>query len=135
MQPLPFHPLTHLAWMRTRFAAERTLMSWNRVALTLIGFGFTIWQFFRLPHDSAALHLTPQAAGTGAIGIFFVLAGTVGTLIALGQYLFYLGYLHGEEFAPNGLLPGQRDAYLALAVAGFSALIGIATTLWILSVG
>ncbi|HEY7064663.1 MAG TPA: DUF202 domain-containing protein [Chloroflexota bacterium] len=27
-------------------SAERTLMAWNRTSLSLIGFGFTIYQFF-----------------------------------------------------------------------------------------
>jgi hypothetical protein len=110
-------------------------MSWNRVALTLIGFGFTVYEFFRLPHGDVALPFAPQAGGTGTIGIFFVLAGTLGTLFALGQYVFYLVYLHGDDFAPNGLRPGQRDSYLALSVAVFTALIGIATSLWIFSIG
>ena len=36
----------HFAWLRTRLAVERTLMAWVRTAMTLIGFGFTIVQFF-----------------------------------------------------------------------------------------
>ena len=37
---------THFAWLRTRMSLERTLMSWVRTATALIGFGFTIFQFF-----------------------------------------------------------------------------------------
>ena len=36
----------HFAWLRTRASVERTLMSWIRTAVSLIGFGFTIVQFF-----------------------------------------------------------------------------------------
>src|SRR5262249_43401590 len=36
---------SHFAWLRTRLAVERTLMSWLRTAVALIGFGFTIVQF------------------------------------------------------------------------------------------
>ena len=36
---------THFSWLRTRLSAERTLMSYNRTAIALIGFGFTIYQF------------------------------------------------------------------------------------------
>jgi putative membrane protein len=34
-----------LALDRTRMAAERTLMAWVRTALSMIGFGFTIYKF------------------------------------------------------------------------------------------
>ena len=37
---------THFSWLRTRLSVERTLMSWVRTATALIGFGFTIFQFF-----------------------------------------------------------------------------------------
>jgi hypothetical protein len=30
----------HFAWIRTRLALERTIMSWLRTAVALIGFGF-----------------------------------------------------------------------------------------------
>ena len=35
-----------LATERTRMAADRTLMGWIRTALSMIGFGFTIYQVF-----------------------------------------------------------------------------------------
>jgi uncharacterized protein DUF202 len=38
-------PESHFSWLRTRMSAERTLMSWVRTAISLIGFGFTIFQF------------------------------------------------------------------------------------------
>jgi putative membrane protein len=34
-----------LAIERTRMAADRTLMGWIRTALSMIGFGFTIFKF------------------------------------------------------------------------------------------
>jgi putative membrane protein len=37
---------SHFSWLRTRLSVERTLMSWVRTATALIGFGFTIVQFF-----------------------------------------------------------------------------------------
>jgi putative membrane protein len=36
----------HFSWLRTRLSVERTMMSWVRTAISLIGFGFTIVQFF-----------------------------------------------------------------------------------------
>ncbi|TIU04855.1 MAG: DUF202 domain-containing protein, partial [Mesorhizobium sp.] len=33
---------SHFSWLRTRLSVERTLMSWVRTSVSLIGFGFTI---------------------------------------------------------------------------------------------
>ena len=36
---------THFGWIRTRLSVERTMMSWQRTATALIGFGFAIVQY------------------------------------------------------------------------------------------
>ena len=36
----------HFAWLRTRLAVERTMMAYMRTAVSLIGFGFGLFQFF-----------------------------------------------------------------------------------------
>ena len=40
-------PNTRMAWLRTQLAVERTMMAWNRTSLSLIGFGFTIYEFLK----------------------------------------------------------------------------------------
>ena len=35
----------HFAWLRTRLAVERTMMAYMRTSVSLIGFGFAIFQF------------------------------------------------------------------------------------------
>jgi len=46
---------THWGWIRTRLSVERTLMSWVRTSVSLIGFGFTIVQFFEHLHAIAGV--------------------------------------------------------------------------------
>ena len=36
---------SHFAWVRTRLSLERTMMSWLRTAVALIGFGFALVQY------------------------------------------------------------------------------------------
>ena len=36
---------SHFGWIRTRLSVERTMMSWQRTATALIGFGFAIVQY------------------------------------------------------------------------------------------
>ena len=49
---------SHFSWLRTRFAVERTMMAYQRTAVSLIGFGFAIVQFFQnfhqMPRDGSA---------------------------------------------------------------------------------
>lgn len=45
---------TELAIKRSAIASERTLMAWLRTAISMIGFGFSIYKFFQyLPADVA----------------------------------------------------------------------------------
>jgi len=44
----------NFAWLRTRMALERTLIAWVRTGIALIGFGFTIVQFFQRLQSIAA---------------------------------------------------------------------------------
>jgi putative membrane protein len=122
---------SHFSWLRTRLSEERTLMSWNRTSLTVIAFGFTIYQWFEQAQQGSVAH--PRA--TRDLAAACVLIGTVGTLVALVQYLDGLRWLRGDEFrALRGSL-GLPYISLTLCVATFCALIGIATTVWILRGG
>jgi len=66
---------THFSWLRTRMSTERTLMSNVRTATALIGFGFTIFQFFESQHPAR-----PEVPR--AFGLSLVAAGTISPAIA-----------------------------------------------------
>ena len=64
---------SHFSWVRTRLSLERTLMSWVRTAISLIGFGFTIVQFFHYLGTRSAMKPTllpeaPRYFGLALIG-------------------------------------------------------------------
>src|SRR5215216_6418711 len=105
--PLPFNVQTHFAWIRTSLSVERTMMSWNRTSLSLIGFGFTIYQFFQKFQEATtgADAARPEAPRT--LGLALILAGTLGTLIALWQYHTMAKYLRGDEFKDIGERKGM----------------------------
>jgi putative membrane protein len=90
---------SHFAWIRTRLAIERTLMAWVRTSTALIGFGFTIVQFFgrlRSTQDVAPALLpeTPRYLGLSLIG-----CGILGLAVSIRQYRKLLNYMK-EGFAP-----------------------------------
>jgi len=109
---------SHFAWLRTRLAVERTLMSWMRTATALIGFGFAIVQYLS--------HLPPISGGNPAylpaapqyLGLALIAAGVLGMLISIWQYRWMLRYLWGGSFAPIAGLQqeGMQSAALAVAV-------------------
>jgi putative membrane protein len=118
---------THFSWLRTRMSLERTLMSWVRTATALIGFGFTIVQFFErfkgMEHvKQAAVPELPRYLGLGLIG-----TGVAALAIAIWQYLEVIGYLRSGDFArvaATHMLPVRTPL---LAVAGLLGLIGAIT--------
>jgi putative membrane protein len=112
---------THFSWMRTRMSLERTLMSWVRTATALIGFGFTIVQFFE--HFKAMSHVRqaeipdmPRYLGLALIG-----SGVVALAVAVWQYLAVIHYLRSGDFASvaaTGALPVRGPLLSIVALLG-----------------
>jgi putative membrane protein len=89
----------HFAWLRTRLSIERTMMSWVRTAAALIGFGFTIVQFFdrmqQMPGAAAAY--LPHAPRY--LGLSLIFCGVMALVISIWEYHWGLRYLWGGNFA------------------------------------
>jgi putative membrane protein len=114
---------SHFAWVRTRLALERTLMSWLRTAVALIGFGFAIVQYLEHLQQfpgarSAYLPETPRY-----LGLALISCGILALLVSLWQYWWSIRYLWGEPFAPIAGITkeGVQTPVVAVAVV----LIGI----------
>src|SRR5580692_178341 len=91
---------SHFAWIRTRLALERTLMAWVRTAVGLIGFGFTIVQFFQRLQgmEGVAPATRPQAPRN--LGLALIAAGVLSLLISGWQYRHMVRYLWSSQFSP-----------------------------------
>jgi putative membrane protein len=91
---------SHFGWIRTRLAVERTLMAWIRTAVSLIGFGFTIVQFFQRlgTVDGVARAARPQAPRQ--MGLALIGAGVLALLVSAWQYRRLIKYLWGDSFKP-----------------------------------
>ena len=114
---------SHFGWIRTRLSIERTMMSWIRTAVALIGFGFAIVQFFerlaQMPGTRAAVY--PNASRD--LGLALIACGVLALLIAVWQYLWGIRYLWGETFAPIAGL--RREGMHTPVIAVALLLIGI----------
>jgi|SRR5262245_11513321 len=91
---------SHFSWVRTRLSVERTLMSWVRTSVSLIGFGFTIVQFFeRLPRmPGVAPAMLPEAPRY--LGLALIGAGVLSIIVSGLQYRWMLSYLRTGDFEP-----------------------------------
>ncbi|MEZ5564731.1 MAG: DUF202 domain-containing protein [Gammaproteobacteria bacterium] len=121
---------SHFAWIRTRLSAERTMMAWIRTAVALIGFGFTIVQFFErvagFANHTAAVSNTPRY-----VGLFLIGAGIVVIAVSVWQYRAFLNYMWDAPFASirvMGKVPGETPVYvisIGLIFVGLFAFVAV----------
>jgi putative membrane protein len=94
----------HFAWMRTEMALQRTLMAAVRTAVSLIGFGFTVAQFFQKLAGKEGHHTwreeTPRNVGLVLIG-----AGVLSLILFTFQYHQARRYMDSGEL---GALAGPH---------------------------
>jgi putative membrane protein len=107
---------THFGWIRTRFSLERTMMAWIRTAVSLIGFGFAIVQFFerlqQMPDSRPAY--VPNAPQY--LGLALISCGILALVVSIWQYWWTARYLREGSFAPiAGLKEGMRSPVLGVA--------------------
>jgi putative membrane protein len=79
---------------------ERTLMSWVRTSLALIGFGFTIVQFFERLNSMQGVAPALQPHAPRYLGVALIATGVIALLIAIWQYHAMARYLLSKEFEP-----------------------------------
>ena len=90
---------SHFAWLRTRASIERTMMSWIRTAVSLIGFGFTIVQFFQRLQDLPGVNPAIHPAAPRYLGLALIGCGIGALVISVWQYHWTIGYLWSGSFA------------------------------------
>jgi putative membrane protein len=115
---------SHFSWIRTRMSVERTLMSWVRTGVSLIGFGFTIVQFFERLHDMEGVAAATRPGAPRILGLSLIAAGVISVAIAAYQYVRVNKYLSGTQFAAIASLEQDHYARPALWVAILVAFIG-----------
>ncbi|MDQ8037814.1 MAG: DUF202 domain-containing protein [Pedobacter sp.] len=113
---------------RVFFAAERTLLAWNRTALSLMAFGFVIERFglFMKIYGLEAGVKTPDRGVSFWVGIAFILLACAISLISARQYRRFLLALKPVEIpeayrSDMGALVNMLVAALGLILALYLA--------------
>src|ERR1700758_502961 len=91
---------SHFSWVRTRLSLERTMMSWLRTAVSLIGFGFAIVQFFERLENMAGVQAAQHPSAAKYLGLALISSGILALVISIWQYRWTVHYLWGADFAP-----------------------------------
>jgi putative membrane protein len=116
---------SHFSWLRTRLSVERTLMSWIRTAVALIGFGFTIVQFFDRFQQMSGVAPGRFPDSAEYVGLALIFCGVMALVLSIVEYRWTIRYLwHGTFSAIAGMTrEGQQTPLYAVAIA--LALVGV----------
>ena len=108
---------------RVFFAAERTLLAWNRTSLTLMAFGFVVERSGLLLRVLSPQVGTPRIGGLSFwIGIGFIVLGAVTAVAAIVQFRAVLRTLKPVE------IPEGYRATIGIYVNAVVGLLGAALT-------
>src|SRR5438270_14021866 len=77
---------SHFAWVRTRLSLERTMMSWVRTAVSLIGFGFAIVQFFERLRELPGARPAEHPNAPQYLGLALISCGVLALIVSVWQY-------------------------------------------------
>jgi putative membrane protein len=90
---------SHFAWLRTRLAVENTMLAYLRTSVSLIGFGFGVFQFvYRLQASPGygSPHF-PDAAWY--LGMALIACGILTAVFSVREYRGLLRYLWSDDYA------------------------------------
>lgn len=116
---------SHFAWLRTRLAIERTMMAWIRTAVSLIGFGFAIEQFFERLEGIPGTRVAYLPGAPKYLGIALIASGVLALLISIWQYRWTSRYLSSGPFAAIAGLEERGIQSPVIAVAVLLTFIGL----------
>lgn len=111
---------------RVYFAAERTLLAWQRTAIALIGLGFVVERFGLFVRMVAGGAPLPPGHSNASLifGVAFLLIGAAVSVLAAVQYRRFLRELSDKE------IPRGHSTWLGPMTNGLLTVTALAMALW-----
>lgn len=119
---------TPIAYDRDRFAADRTILAWIRTSLALIGFGFSIFEFFQYLKTIDDFNGKLSAKSPHHLGVILVALGVIFLILATGEYLSFIRKLD-QKAHKKFHVSTSLAASLLLSIVGLSLLVHMLITL------
>ena len=116
---------SHFAWIRTRLSLERTIMSWLRTAVALIGFGFAIVQYLQHLEETPGAREAYLPHAPRYLGLALIACGVLALVISIWQYQWGIRYLWSEPYTPLAGVTKEGKYTPVIAVAIVLILIGL----------
>lgn len=113
-----------IAWLQTHLALENTVLAWVHTAVTMIGFGFAIVQFFDHLHDLPGRRAALLPNAPWLLGLALISCGVLVLVTALWNFRWMRRYLKSAHFAPIAAPSDKRMHVPIDAVAIVLTLIG-----------
>ncbi len=117
--------------LREILAAERTFLAWIRTGLALMGFGFVVARFGIFLNEVQVARLVPSVPAYGDslwFGTALIAVGVLVNLLSAWQHIRLAGKL------ARGEAVFSRPSTLAVSIALFLALIGLAMGIYLVSI-
>jgi inner membrane protein YidH len=117
----------HFSWINTLLSLQRTLMAATRTAVSLIGFGFTVAEFFRKTREGVPENLrVMHEEGPRNFGLALIGAGVISLALFTWQYNASVRQLRRGVFGSLAGDAGRSMFAPVYIVAGAVLLIGVA---------
>jgi putative membrane protein len=109
---------SHFAWVRTRLSFERIMMSWQRTAVALIGFGFGIVQYLEHLQQFPGARPAYLPEAPRYLGLALISCGILALVISPLHDFWAVRYLWGGSFAPIAGMTkeGMHSPVMAIAI-------------------
>lgn len=104
---------------RVYFAAERTLLAWNRTAITLMAFGFVIERAsLMLRYLARPEHQLTDSVAALVVGLGFIALGALVAVLSIVQFRYVLNSLRPVEIPNNYWVKMAPMVNVAIALLG-----------------